>query len=252
MARIWKCLAIIFGVLLISVSSGLGYSYAKTSGDLGNTRNDLATTQASLTLTQNELNDTQNTLLDTQTELQSTKNTLANTQDNLNTTQTLLTNTKNELTDTENIFSEREAQYKEQLANAQLQYYNLSQGYGYYTNNVTYQTVTMFLEKDQTDKNPYNLIKYNCFNYSADVKNNATNEHIRCGLVYIMFKGGIYAHAIVAFSTTDVGVIFFEPQSDNSVKLELGKRYYTECLTPPSPPGPTNYDDTVESFVIIW
>ncbi len=244
----WKVFAVIIFILLISVSSGLGYVYAKTSGDLGDTK-------ATLTSTQNELSNTNNALLDTKTELESTKNTLATTQDSLKTTQTLLTNTKNELTDTKKDLDESQAEavaYAEQLTNIQLQFGDISQGNSYITNIVPYQTVETFLEKDKTNEHLYNLITYNCFNFSADVISNATNEHIRCGLVYILFEGGTSAHAIVAFSTTDSGILFVEPQTDGIVKLEVGKHYWTECLSPTSPFNPSSHDDTVESFVIVW
>lgn len=60
-------------------------------------------------------------------------------------------------------------------------------------------------------------------------------------------------HAIVAFDTTDKGIVFFEPQTDDEVDLQVGARYHQSVLPQPghtylSPP----YEDSVVRYAIIW
>ena len=224
--RLWQLLAIFTLVALLGVSAGLGYSLARISGELEDTKADLASTQ-------NALADTSDTLLDTQNELASTENTLADTQQDLAQAIIDLGHSQAEAAD-----------YAAQLAEVQYLYDNLSQGYSFIANDVTYQEVLDFLAEDTTDSNTYDAINYNCFNFTADVISHALERNIWCGFVYILFEGPDVAHAIVAFNTTDEGIIFIEPQSDRVVKVEVGKHYF---FTPP-----IGYDDTVVSFVIIW
>ncbi|MEM2091895.1 MAG: hypothetical protein QXR59_01240, partial [Candidatus Bathyarchaeia archaeon] len=117
-------------------------------------------------------------------------------------------------------------------------------GRGFTIRDPTYQEALSFIFWDQTDKNEYNPENYTCLNFAADVKNNAFKAGYRCGFVYIRFP--VFAHAIVCFNTTDHGLIFIEPQTDEIVKLEIGKPYWdrTKYMVP--------YDDTVVSYVIIW
>jgi hypothetical protein len=241
--------------LFVLVSSGFGYSLARISGELEDTKATLVITQTNLTSTQNDLKDTQNTLTSTQSDLQSTKDTLTTTQNTLETTQDTLTSARTDLKNSIIRLGRSQVQiddYSQQLADIQLQFDNLSKGYSSVTNNVSYKAVMTFIAKDRTDTNTYDTIKYNCFNYSADVISNAINQHIRCGFVYIMFKEPHSAHAIIAFSTTDRGIIYIEPQTDNVVNPQVGKHYWKECQPQGVFYAPTTYDDTIESFVIIW
>jgi hypothetical protein len=45
----------------------------------------------------------------------------------------------------------------------------------------------------------------------------------RCGFVYIEF--GDSAHAIACFNTTDSGLIYVEPQTDEIVTIAIGQQY---------------------------
>jgi len=112
----------------------------------------------------------------------------------------------------------------------------------------TYEQAYNFLENDKTDLNTFNDVTYNCDHFSTDVNNNAEGQGIRCGYVVISLSSGT-PHAIVAFNTTDEGLIFFEPQSDQLVILEKNKDYWNECLQAESN-YPTN--SIVLDYTILW
>ncbi|MCD6470422.1 hypothetical protein J7L29_06460 [Candidatus Bathyarchaeota archaeon] len=117
-------------------------------------------------------------------------------------------------------------------------------GRGYTIRDPTFQEVLNFIRIDKTDRNKYSE-NYTCINFAADVKNNAFKAGYRCGLVYIRFPET--AHTIVAFNTTDKGIIFIEPQFDDIVILEIGKSY-SKLNGYREPP----YDDTILYYIIIW
>jgi hypothetical protein len=93
----------------------------------------------------------------------------------------------------------------------------------------TYEQAYNFIKKDETNLNTFDEVNYNCNHFSRDVNNNAKKQGLRCGYVIISLSGGI-PHAIVAFDTTDQGIVFFEPQNDMRVLLEKNKDYWNECL----------------------
>ncbi len=87
-----------------------------------------------------------------------------------------------------------------------------------------------FISKDKTneDKN-YTEGKYECVNFAKDVNNNAESNALRCAFVKIRFNSG-ETHSLVAFNTTDKGLIHIEPQTDQEVNLTIGKDYWSECI----------------------
>jgi hypothetical protein len=109
-----------------------------------------------------------------------------------------------------------------------------------------------FLEQDETSEQEYLRNEYICVDFAANVKANAAEEGIRCAYVVIEYLG-TNGHAIVAFDTTDRGLVYIEPQFDWDVELEIGRRYY-ECVIPP--PGQymvePDYDDTIARIIVIW
>jgi hypothetical protein len=102
----------------------------------------------------------------------------------------------------------------------------------------TYREMLDFIAEDQTDKNEYSET-YRCFHFTADVKQNALKAGYRCGFVYIEFTFG--SHAIVCFNTTDRGIIFIEPQTDEIVQVVVGKFYERIYIA-----------GTIKTYLIIW
>ena len=124
-------------------------------------------------------------------------------------------------------------------------------GHGYTIKDPTYKQAIQFLREDNTDKNSFVEDTYVCSHFARDVCNNAEAEGLRCALVEIRYSDR--GHSIIAFNTTDEGLVFFEPQSDEIVKPVVGKRFY-ECVEPKpgyyyeKPP----YDDTIRDILVIW
>jgi hypothetical protein len=57
----------------------------------------------------------------------------------------------------------------------------------------------------------------------------------------------------VAFNTTDKGLLYYEPQTDEKVNLQVGKDYWADCVV--VQPGYYYEDDPdciVEDFTLYW
>jgi hypothetical protein len=138
------------------------------------------------------------------------------------------------------------------LSNLQVNYDRLTTGYGYVLRDPSYQEMEDFLKQDETSEQEYLENEYICVDFAADVKANAAEEGLRCAYVVIEYIG-LTGHAIVAFDTTDRGLVYIEPQSDWEVEPEIGQRYY-QCVVPP--PGHSmvepDHDDTIARVIEIW
>jgi len=117
-------------------------------------------------------------------------------------------------------------------------------GRGYNIRDPTYEEALSFIASDHTEQHQYSA-NYTCFDFTADFKMNAFKAGYKCGFVYVEFPNA--SHAIVAFNTTNHGLIYIEPQNDDIVALTIGQPYWDRAkYEPPS------YDDTIVRFVIIW
>jgi hypothetical protein len=117
---------------------------------------------------------------------------------------------------------------------------------GYTLQNPTYQEMKTFLAQDSTNVNNYVEDQYVCVDFAAAVNNNAEAKNIRCAVVDIFYPDG-YGHTIVAFDTTDRGLIYIEPQFDQEVKLVVG-RSYSQLNNFTSAPR----DDTIKRYLVVW
>jgi hypothetical protein len=80
--------------------------------------------------------------------------------------------------------------------------------------NPTYAELLAFLEADQTDKYSYIVgppkVAYVCADFARDVHNNAEAAGIRAAWVGIDIEGEAEGHALNAFQTTDMGLVYID------------------------------------------
>jgi hypothetical protein len=113
--------------------------------------------------------------------------------------------------------------------------------------NPTYQEMKDFLAADNTNENEYITGSYVCYDFAADVNNNAEAAGIRAA--YVRIRSSNWAHALVAFQTVDRGLIFIEPQSDKEVTPEVGKPYPWWQVGAASP---LSHNADLTEIDIIW
>jgi hypothetical protein len=89
--------------------------------------------------------------------------------------------------------------------------------------NPSFQELRDFILRDPTNRSEFVLNQYECRHFATDVNNNAEAEGLRCAFVLLCFDLG--QHAIVAFETTDRGLVYIEPQTDAAIHPEVGGRY---------------------------
>jgi hypothetical protein len=118
-------------------------------------------------------------------------------------------------------------------------------GHGYCLRDPSYAEAVAFLNRDRTDRNHYDEDSYVCSHFSRDVCNNAEIEGWRCAFVELRYSGS--GHSIIAFDTIDRGLVYFEPQFDDEVSLEIGRRYsqLNGYMIP-------TFDDVIQDILVIW
>jgi len=89
--------------------------------------------------------------------------------------------------------------------------------------NPTFAEARDFILKDPTNRNRFVPHQYECRHFATDVDHNAEAAGLRCGFVLLGYERG--QHAVVAFETTDQGLIYIEPQTDAALHPEVGGRY---------------------------
>lgn len=113
--------------------------------------------------------------------------------------------------------------------------------------NPTRNELKEFLAADKTDSNEFISGEYVCFDFAAELNNNAEANGIRAA--YVRIRAKEWAHAVVAFETVDRGLIFIEPQSDTEIELVIGRPYPWWMAGASSP---LRYTDVIEEIQIIW
>jgi hypothetical protein len=113
---------------------------------------------------------------------------------------------------------------------------------GYTLKNPSFSELEDFLVEDDTDERNY-TDDFVCVQFTAMLISNALMAGWNCAVVEVLFYyyflpfvGG--GHAMVAFNTTDQGIVFIEPQSDN--------------MMPALKKGDTYFDQQVLDTKIIW
>jgi len=121
------------------------------------------------------------------------------------------------------------------------------EGHLYNLSYPSYNEAKSFLRRDKTDSTEYILGSFKCSDFAQTVKTNAAKEGIHCYYVNIDFPEPP-GHAIIAFNTTDKGMVFFEPQSDEKMEVYIGVRYWKDNINRARP----DYDDTIVYYGLIW
>lgn len=89
--------------------------------------------------------------------------------------------------------------------------------------------LTKFLEEDRTDLLEYRKNEFNCVDFTNTfIKNFLKEGFFACETtLYIIDENGKEgAHSLVAVNTTNLGLIFIEPQNDRILyKIEVGDDY---------------------------
>ena len=250
-------ISLVLAVVFIVTSVTFYMQLSTTKNTLTLTKDDLSSTRTELTTSQNSLNTTQGQLLTTQNDLSSTKSSLTSTQNQLTTTQNQLSSTQNDLSTTKTSLTAAQTQAATlqtslTAANSQVTTLQSQLSSGHILGDTTYAGMLAFLAADKTDQNTYVNNTYNCVNFSADVIANAAKQYIRCAFINIDFPGTT-GHAILAFNTTDRGMVYVEPQTDDIVNLRAGTHYWASVIpTHGFSYSTPSYDDTVSRFVVVW
>jgi len=252
---------IILNVLLSVVCIVLFGLYAFNATQLSSAKNeivsmqtDLTTTQANLALTRANLDIANGELTQTQSDLADAQGKLNGTSQQLDAATSELQQTKTNYTATLETLNEEKtytSQLQTNIVTLQANLNSLTNGYGYVLKDPTYAEAKAFLASDTTDAKPYVDDTYVCEDFAYDVVNHALQQKLRCAFVSIRYP--VTAHAIIAFNTTDKGLVFFEPQSDEEVHLQIGQHFWQSIIVKPGYYyNAPNYDDTVERFNVIW
>lgn len=98
-----------------------------------------------------------------------------------------------------------------------------------------------FLARDSTDINSYVFESYDCTHFAHEVVRNSLFKGIfACTVEMDIGDGG---HILVAFNTSERGVVYFEPQTDKEVTLRIGKSYWSS-----NNHDAVTYNDTIERW----
>ncbi len=222
--KITRLLILLIAILGLTLGFSF-YAYGEVKGELKTTQAQLAETASQLKQTQSILEDTQTKLKETEAQLKQTEIALENTRNELGKAESeILSLRATNISLTQKLAELNQAKIEIERINQELlaEISRLRKAKTYI--NPTYAEMWRFLLEDKTDKNPYIPGAYTCLEFSRDVNNNAEEQGIRCALVLIFFRDG-KGHAIVAFETTDKGLIFIEPQRDQEVKVAIGIDY---------------------------
>jgi hypothetical protein len=111
--------------------------------------------------------------------------------------------------------------------------------------NPTYAEAAGFLASDKTNTRHYIPGTYMCVDFARDFQSSALKAGFNCGIVTAFFPDEA-SHDLDCFNTTDKGMVYVEPQTDQIVSLTVGQVY--------SGPGWSMQvkDATVVGFYVTW
>ena len=89
--------------------------------------------------------------------------------------------------------------------------------------NPTFQELKDFVLTDYTHRHAFIPNEYECRNFATDMVNNAVHQGLLAGFALLCYNQG--QHAVVAFNTTDRGLIYIEPQTNAAIDVKVGGTY---------------------------
>jgi hypothetical protein len=92
--------------------------------------------------------------------------------------------------------------------------------------NPSWNELEDFLKQDDTDQQSYVPSSFDCDDFARMLHNNAEKFGIRAAVVLIHFEGKETGHALNAFQTTDMGLVYIDNScSDSTVDVSVGNEY---------------------------
>lgn len=89
----------------------------------------------------------------------------------------------------------------------------------------TYEEVVEFLENDETERTEWTR-NHDCTQFAHQIIRNAMEQNIYGCVVNIDYdKRNGMGHDIIVFDTVDLGIQYFEPQTDENVYMYVGMDY---------------------------
>jgi len=165
-------------------------------------------------------------------------------EDKLTTTQNTLDNANHTLALTEMGLEQVNTSLKENNSEVQ----QLESGDKYNLRDPLYSEVTRFIQNDNSD-NEKTLI------------DNAKSKGLRCALVEVGIIGSTIkilgaprtgeSYLLMAFNTTDKGMVYFESKTDYRVYPEIGKSYI-ECVEGNPYISSLLVNDTITKILVVW
>ena len=117
---------------------------------------------------------------------------------------------------------EENSMLQEKLANLSTAYESLKAQKGLV--NPTFYELASFIHRDRTDRREYIEDKFTCVDFANTFIKNFAREGFYSCLAYAEFEDT--AHAIVVVNTTDIGLVYVEPQEDDVIfNLKEGDDY---------------------------
>ena len=111
------------------------------------------------------------------------------------------------------------------------------EGWGTFVRNPTHDEVLEFIGEDETDEMEYVVGEFECLDFCMMFKNNAFERGYISYMVWIDFEGQTFGHTIIGFNTTDLGMVYLDPQLDYFVDLGVGVDYWKDAVLSPQDYG---------------
>ena len=111
------------------------------------------------------------------------------------------------------------------------------EGWGTFVRNPTHDEVLEFIGEDETDEMEYIEGEFECLDFCMMFRNNAFKKGYISYMVWIDFEGQTFGHTIIGFNTTDMGMVYLDPQLDYFVELGVGVDYWKDAVQSPQDYG---------------